>query len=163
MTVEKVKKVENWFSDNKLSYELIKHKPVHRVGDEGPEHDGFVLTKCLLLIDSKSDRIMMVAMRGENRLDLKKLAEIMHSGRLSFVKPDDVERLAGVTPGTVSVFNALLKKFNPKIELIFDASLLKTNSLGFHPNVNTATIQTDPKNIIKFCEQHFSKMQVARL
>ena len=131
-----------------LPYRVIKHAPVHHVGDEPPELVGLPSTKCLLLTDPKTDRAYLVAMRGDERLDLKKLAAVLRTGRLKFVQFDDVERVIGVLPGSVSVFAVCGGK--KTVEIVFDAALLDQAEIGFHPNVNTATVIMQPSDVIEF-------------
>ena len=152
---EEYDKIKSWMLENGVGYRVISHGAVHRVGDEGQELGGPAVTKCLLLTDSKAGRVFMVAMRGEERLDLKKLAASLGVGRLQFVHFEDVKKLAGIEPGTVSVFNVVLPEFQKGIELIFDKNLLSKVEIGFHPNRNTATLLTSPKDVFRFCREYF--------
>ncbi len=132
-----------------VTYRLITHAAVHHVGDEAPELAGLPITKCLLLTDPKSGAVYMVAMRGEERLDLKKLGQSLGAGRLKFVPFDDVEQIIGVAPGAVSVF-AVCNGEKKRIQMVFDSELMKLPEIGFHPNENTATVVMTPQSVIDF-------------
>lgn len=131
------------------TYRLIEHAAVHHVGDEAPELVGLAVTKCLLLTDPKSGVVYMVAMRGSERLDIKKLGQSLGTGRLKFVPFDDVESIVGVAPGAVSVF-AVCTGEPKRIQIVFDSELMQLAEIGFHPNENTATVVMRPQAIVDF-------------
>src|SRR5262249_50103933 len=62
--------------------------------------------KSLFLKDKKGGFWLAVTLE-ERRLDLKKLAERLGAPRFSFGAPADLERLLGVTPGSVTPFALL--------------------------------------------------------
>ncbi len=132
-----------------LPYRLIEHAAVHHVGEEPPELQGLPVTKCLLLTDPKSGAVYMVAMRGAERLDVKYLATTLITGRLKFVAFDAVEQIIGVAPGSVSIF-AVCTGEQRRIQIVFDSELMKMPEVGFHPNVNTATVLMRPDDAITF-------------
>ena len=80
---EEYDKIKSWMLENGVGYRVISHGAVHRVGDEGQELGGPAVTKCLLLTDSKAGRVFMVAMRGEERLDLKKTGGVSWGGKIA--------------------------------------------------------------------------------
>lgn len=131
------------------AYRLIEHAAVHHVGDDAPELAGLPVTKCLLLTDPKSGVVYMVAMRGEERLDLKRLASTLGAGRLKFVPFDNVEEIIGVAPGAVSVFAVCVGE-QKRIQIVFDSMLMQLPEIGFHPNDNTATVVMRPHDVVEF-------------
>lgn len=144
-----------------LPYRVIEHAAVHHVGEEPPELARLPSTKCLLLTDPKTGSVYLVAMRGEERLDLKKLSALLGTGRLKFVQFDDVERVISVPPGSVSVFAVCGGTKN--IEIVFDTALLGQIEIGFHPNVNTATVLMRPQDVIEFLRLQGCMPRVAEL
>ncbi len=107
-----------------------------------------VPVKTLLLTDEKREQVWMVAMRGLNRLDMKRLARELGVKKLQFVKPEQVEALVGVRPGSVSIFG-LLHPGAKKLQVLFDETLMQEPELGFHPNDNTATVFLSPADVQK--------------
>lgn len=138
-----------------LSYRVIDHAAVFHVGDEPPELVGIPMTKNLLLKDRTTSQVYMVVMEGEKRLDISALAGQLAStkNRLQFVKYDDVEATVGVPPGHVSVFNVLNEQAKA-VQIVFDRALLQTAEIGFHPNVNTATVMMKPQDVMGFLRLH---------
>lgn len=144
--------VLNFLDQTQIPYRLIEHKAVFTVAESSDILDDNVPTKCLLLEDSKNHSKYLIAMRGEARLDLKSLATKLQANRLQFVKPDEVERIVGVKPGSVSIFG-LLNTDSGDITAIVDKSLLNEPELGFHPNDNTATVFINPDKIATVLEK----------
>lgn len=134
-----------------LPYRVIDHPAVFHVGDEPPELAHFPMTKNLLLKDRTTGQVYMVVMEGEKRLDIGTLAAQLGStkNRLQFVKYDDVESTVGVPPGHVSIFNVLNEE-SKGLKIVFDDALLSREEIGFHPNVNTATIAMRPHDVLDF-------------
>lgn len=147
-----------------LPYRVIDHPAVFHVGDEPPELVGFPMTKNLLLKDRSTEQVYMVVMEGEKRLDIGTLAARLGTtkNRLQFVKFDEVERTVGVPPGHVSIFN-LLNSEAKNVRIVFDETLLKKPEIGFHPNVNTATIAMKPSDVIAFLERRGIDPQIVVL
>lgn len=132
----------------KISYRLQEHEAVFTVAESSVKLPEKAPVKTLLLTDEKKERVWMVAMRGLNRLDMKQLARELSVKKLQFVKPELVEGLVGVRPGSVSVFG-LLHPGSKNLHVLFDESLLQEPELGFHPNDNTATVFLTPADVQK--------------
>lgn len=148
-------KVFRRLDETGLGYRVIDHAAVFHVGDEPPELVGIPMTKNLLLKDRSTGQVYMVVMEGEKRLDISSLAVQLEStkNRLQFVKYDDVEVAVGVPPGHVSIFN-LLNDEAKDVQIVFDTALLQNPEIGFHPNVNTATVMMKPRDVIDFLKLH---------
>ena len=157
-------KVLQELDDSGLSYRVINHVAVFHVGDEPPELVGFQMTKNLLLKDRTTEQVYMVVMEGEKRLDIGTLATQLGTtkNRLQFVKFADVERTVGVPPGHVSIFN-LLNEEATNVQIVFDSTLLDKPEIGFHPNVNTATIAMKPDDVIVFLKLHDHNPQIVSI
>lgn len=144
-----------------LPYRVIEHPAVFHVGDEPPELVGFPMTKNLLLKDRTTEQVYMVVMEGEKRLDIAVLATQLGTtkNRLQFVKYEDVEATVGVPPGHVSIFN-LLNTEAQNVCIVLDETLLQKSEIGFHPNINTATIAMSPEDVITFLQRQGTKPQI---
>lgn len=131
-----------------IAYRLEEHAAVFTVAESSKVMHEKVPVKTLLLREEKGTRVFMIAMRGDVRLDTKNLAKELGVKKLQFVKPENVEALVGVKPGSVSIFG-LLHDGSSKLEVVLDESLLGEREIGFHPNDNTATIFMSPQDIEK--------------
>jgi len=157
-------KVLDQLETSGLPYRVIEHAAVFHVGDEPPQLVGFPMTKNLLLKDRSTGQVYMVVMEGEKRLDISALAAQLGStkNRLQFVKFDEVEATVGVPPGHVSIFN-LLNREAEAVKIVFDEALLQKSEIGFHPNVNTATVAMKPADVITFLTAHDHDPQIIKL
>jgi Ala-tRNA(Pro) deacylase len=95
-------------------------------------------TKNLFLKDA-GGVFWLVTVPAEARVDLKALPVAMGSKRVSFGKAQDMERLIGVTPGSVTPLAAI--NAVPKlIRIVIDAALASADQVNCHPLRNTATL-----------------------
>mgnify|MGYP001061485366 CR=1 FL=1 len=131
-----------------IPYRLQEHEAVFTVAESSMKLPEKVPVKTLLVTDEKKQQVWMVAMRGLNRLDMKNLAQACGVKKLQFVRPERVEELVGVHPGSVGIFG-LLHPGAETTHVIVDESLMQEPELGFHPNDNTATVFLKPEDIQK--------------
>lgn len=122
-----------------VAHATLDHEAVFRVG-EG-EHIKAQLpgghTKNLFLKDAK-DQLWLISALGETRIDLKRLPAVIGSARLSFGSAELLERVLGVTPGSVTAF-ALINDDERRVRFVLDAALARADPVNFHPLTNTAT------------------------
>ena len=85
----------------------------------------------------------------DSRVDLKALAEQLNSGRLSFGDEEDMERLLGVRPGSVTPL-AVINDSAGAVRLALDAEILTRPIVNVHPLINTRSIDISPQDIINF-------------
>jgi Ala-tRNA(Pro) deacylase len=97
-----------------------------------------VHTKNLFLKDN-GGAYWLVTVPGEARVDLKALPAAIGSKRVSFGKADDMERLLGITPGSVTPLAAINAEPG-SIAVVLDASLADADLVNVHPLRNTATL-----------------------
>lgn len=155
--------VETLLERANVPYRVQEHEAVFRVSESSKVLPEKVPTKCLLLQEQGGERVFMVAMRGDVRLDLKKLAHQLGVKRLKFVDAEHVEQYVGVRPGSVSIFG-LLNDSDGRVEVLVDTGLLDAEEVGFHPNVNTATIYVAPaalETIINQMNHNVTRCEVA--
>lgn len=144
----KYPEVETLLKKANIPYRVQEHEAVYTVSESSRVLPEKTPVKSLLLTEYRGARVFMIAMRGDVRLDLKKLAEQLAVKRLKFVNAEHVEQYVGVKPGSVSIFG-LLNDTDGKVEALVDEELLTADEVGFHPNVNTATIYVAPKYLEK--------------
>ncbi|SEH13459.1 Ala-tRNA(Pro) deacylase [Sphingopyxis sp. YR583] len=95
-------------------------------------------TKNLFLKDN-SGAYWLVTVPGEARVDLKALPAAIGSKRVSFGKAEDMERLLGITPGSVTPLAAINAE-PESITVVLDEGLAAADTVNVHPLRNTATI-----------------------
>jgi len=130
-----------------IPYRVQEHEAVFTVAESAGVLPEKVPVKTLLVTDDKKQRVWMVAMRGLARLDMNQLAHDCGVKKLQFVRPERVEEIVGVRPGSVSIFG-LLHPGSQNVRVIVDEALMHEPELGFHPNDNTATIFLKLKDVL---------------
>lgn len=95
-------------------------------------------TKNLFLKDN-GGAYWLVTVPGEARVDLKALPAAIGSKRVSFGKADDMERLLGIAPGSVTPL-AAINAPPGSITVVLDEGLAAAATVNVHPLRNTATL-----------------------
>ena len=105
-------------------------------------------TKNLFLKDKKGHLVLVVALE-DTQIDLKRLHKRIGVARLSFGKPELLEEVLRVKPGSVTPF-ALINDREHRVRVILDARMMQYEVLNFHPLVNTATTSIDRDDFLRF-------------
>jgi Ala-tRNA(Pro) deacylase len=105
-------------------------------------------TKSLFLTDA-GGRMVLVVAKDDTRVDLKALAKRLATGRFSFGKPDRLEAVLGVTPGSVTPF-ALINASAADVAVVVDQAILDFAEVNCHPLENTATTRLATADLIRF-------------
>ena len=95
-------------------------------------------TKNLFLKDN-GGAFWLVTVPGEARVDLKALPAAIGSKRVSFGKAEDMGRLLGIAPGSVTPL-AAINAPPGSITVVLDAGLAAADPVNVHPLRNTATL-----------------------
>ena len=122
-----------------IEYLTIDHEPVYTVAESTAHLPDAYPVKNLLLKEEKGERYVFVIMKGDERLDTKRVAMELGTKKLQFAKPEVLMQKLGVTPGSASLFS-LLHHGSDDVEVVIDARLAAQPEVGFHPSVNTRTI-----------------------
>ena len=107
-------------------------------------------TKNLFLKDAKG-AFFLITVPAEARVDLKSVPAVIGSKRLSFGKPDEMERLIGIKPGSVTPL-AMINAVAGSIQLVLDVPLAGMEDIGVHPLRNTATVTLAGTDVLKLAE-----------
>ncbi|MEM8726617.1 MAG: prolyl-tRNA synthetase associated domain-containing protein [Pseudomonadota bacterium] len=107
-------------------------------------------TKNLFLEDA-GGAFFLLTVPAEARVNLKAVPAQIGSKRLSFGKAEDMERLLGIKPGSVTPL-AMINAAPGDIQMILDAELAGDAPVGVHPLRNTATVTLAGSDILKLAE-----------
>ncbi|MCX6567896.1 MAG: prolyl-tRNA synthetase associated domain-containing protein [Candidatus Aminicenantes bacterium] len=138
-----------------IAYGRYEHPPVATV-QEAEKHWGSIKgTHCknLFLRNNRGNRHYLVIAAVDKAVDLKRLNALLGEDRLSFASPERLKRWLGLEPGSVSPFG-LVNDVTHQVDVICDEALKSSAGLGFHPNVNTATLEialADFEKFLAFC------------
>lgn len=95
-------------------------------------------TKNLFLKDV-AGAFWLVTVPAEARVDLKALPQALGCRRVSFGRPDAMERLIGIAPGSVTPL-AMINAAPGSVAVAIDAGLAAAERINVHPLRNTATL-----------------------
>lgn len=104
-----------------------------------------------LFLKSKDGQFVLVCALGDTQVSINQLHKQIGTKRLSFGKPEDMTRLLGVTPGSVTLFG-VMNDAGGEIMLVLDAALVACGSVNFHPLRNTATTTISSADMIRFAK-----------
>ena len=82
------------------------------------------------------------------RVDLKALPQAIGCKRVSFAKPEDMERLLGISPGSVTPL-AMINAAPGSVTVVLDEGLAAAPRVNVHPLRNTATIGLAGADILR--------------
>lgn len=154
MTGTKESMIYQLLDQLEISYERLDHEPISSVLEAAEK--GLVLpgqqVKNLVLKNKKGRQFYLVILRDEKTADIKHLAELLGEKRLSFASQEDLARLLQVEPGAVTPFGLLFDK-DRQVELIIDEEVDPSLTVGFHPFVNSTTLNIAYGDFLRFLDQ----------
>ena len=134
-----------------IAYQRCDHPAVFTVAEAAqhvPPLPG-AKAKNLFLRDAHSQRLFLVVVPYEKRVDLTQLAAVLGLRKLRFASEEELLDCLGVTPGAVSVL-ALINDKATRAELIMDEVIAQATALQAHPLVNTATLSIPQEGLKRF-------------
>ncbi len=135
-----------------IPWQLIEHEAVFTVEASARLHDDIpgAHTKNLFLKDA-GGRFWLVTAPHDARVDLKALPAVIGSKKLSFAKAEDMERLLGVTPGSVTPL-AAMNDAGGAVTVVIDRRLAQGDRVNVHPLRNTATVGVSGADLLAFLD-----------
>jgi len=124
-----------------IAYERFEHPPIATADAAGEHWTAIDAVHCknLFLRNQKGNRYYLVIVEHTKRADLRRVADQIGDGKLSFASPDRLMTLLSVTPGSVSPFG-LIHDRERQVHVFLDRALASATRISFHPNINTRTI-----------------------
>jgi len=136
-----------------IAYTRHDHPPVATVEEAVRHWADIPATHCknLFLRNQKGDRHYLVIVEHAKRVDLRRLADQIGDGKLSFASPERLRTHLGLTPGSVSPFG-LINDSSRAVRVVIDRDLKAATRLSFHPNINTVTLTIANADFARFLE-----------
>mgnify|MGYP001364205161 FL=1 len=141
-------------NDHGFEFFIKEHAPLFTVEDS-KELRGQIEgahSKNLFLKDAKAN-FFLISIEESASIDLKKTMQQIQSKKLSFAKPEYLQDILGIEPGSVSPF-ALLNDTKKQVKFYLDRSFLDSETVNFHPLINTATVNISPQNLVELIEKY---------
>jgi Ala-tRNA(Pro) deacylase len=136
-----------------IAFERHEHPPVATVEAAEQYWSGIESTHCknLFLRNQKGSRHYLVIVEHQKKADLRKVADQIGDGKLSFGSPERLMTHLGLTPGSVSPFG-LINDPSHNVRVVLDRDLKSAARLSFHPNINTVTFVVSAADFARFLE-----------
>ena len=146
-----------------ISHATKTHPAAHTV-EEGNKVWGDipgVHCKNLFLKDAKA-KLWLVVAPAEQRVDLKRLPDVIGSARLSFGSAELLQQVLGIAPGSVTPF-ALINDAERRVRVVLDSWMMAQPLLNYHPLTNRATTTVSNQDLRKFLTHCGHETQVVSL
>ena len=123
-----------------IPFAAHEHEAVFTVAESDAVHAAMpgAHTKNLFLKD-KGGAYWLVTVPSDARVNLKALPAAIGCKHVSFGKAEDMERLLGITPGSVTPL-AAINAVPGSITVVLDEVLAAADPVNVHPLRNTATL-----------------------
>lgn len=116
-------------------------------------------TKNLFLKDN-GGQFWLVTVPGEIRVDLKALPDTIRSKRLSFGKAEDLLRLLGLRPGSVTPLGAM-NDGSGEVRVVLDRELAEAAMVWVHPLRNTASLGLSGAELVRVLDSWHHNPRIA--
>ncbi|MEK6847457.1 MAG: prolyl-tRNA synthetase associated domain-containing protein [Nanoarchaeota archaeon] len=147
----------------KINYTKYEHRAVFTVEESRDLKKKIpgLHCKCIFLKDD-SGRFYIVGLPAEKRLDIKKLQLHFVVRKLHFATADELWEKFKLKPGSVSIFG-LVNNSERDVFFILDKEVWSAEAVGFHPNVNTATLVLKHEDLERFYKSIKNDKEVIEL
>jgi len=133
-----------------IKSETLDHRPMFTIEDGEDVLKDVQGGQCKsLFLKDKKGALWLVVMLGEDRLDTNALQKTLGSARLSFGKPELMESVLGVEPGSVTPF-ALINETAKEVQVVLQKRMMEMELLNYHPLKNDATTTLASADLLKF-------------
>lgn len=133
--------------DHEAAMTMEACEEIDRTLSEG-EEKGVAICKNLFLCNRQETDFYLLLITGDKPFKTKYLSAQIGSSRLSFAKPEYMERYLDITPGSVSIMG-LMNDHENKVQLLIDEDVLKDEWFGCHPCINTSSLKIRTKDLVE--------------
>ncbi len=131
------KKVLKLLEEKEMIIKKVDHEPLMNMEEAKEINKNNDVAKNLFLVDEK-DNYYLFSIKANRRLSLKTLALQLGVKELKLAKEDKMEKLLGISSGSLTPL-ALLNDKKHIIKGYIDYSF-KNKIIGIHPLINTCTV-----------------------
>ena len=131
-----------------IAHQVYEHEAVFTVEESARLHVEIpgAHVKNLFLKDN-GGRFWLVTVPADKRVALKMLPEAIGCKRVSFGNADDMMRLIGITPGSVTPV-AAINDAGGEVTVVIDAALAEADLVNVHPLRNTASMALSGEGLL---------------
>ncbi len=157
--------IYEFIKSKNIWYQVYEHKAVYNMKEldslDLPYKDSDA--KNLFLRDDKKKNYYLVTLKGDKKVDLKKIRKNNNLRNLSFASTSDLNDILNLMPGSVSPLG-LLNDNELRVILYIDSELLLNDGIiGVHPCDNTATIFLYVNDLINIIKEHGNEVIIQKI
>ena len=133
-----------------VPYERVDHAPAMTM-EVCQEIDcvlNAVICKNLFLCNRQETAFYLLMIPDTKVFHTKDLSAQIGSARLSFAKPEYMEKFLDITPGSVSVLGLMNDKEH-QVKLLIDEEVLNSEYFGCHPCINTSSLRMRTADLVE--------------
>ena len=133
-----------------VAYERVDHAPAMTM-EVCQEIDHILqatICKNLFICNRQETSFYLLMIPDTKVFHTKDLSAQIGSARLSFAKPEYMERFLDITPGSVSVMGLMNDKEH-RVQLLIDEDVLTGEYVGCHPCINTSSIRFRTADLVE--------------
>jgi len=106
-----------------------------------------------LFLKEKNQNLWLIVCEEGRVIDLKTLRKHIKSTNLSFARPETLQQVLGVQPGSVTPFS-VMNDTDDKVQVVLDKTLADATAVNFHPLTNTQTLTISGPDLVLFLKAH---------
>ncbi len=159
----KDKSVKDYLNQLDIKFQTHKHPAVYTVGEAEKYYVNIkgIHSKNLFLKDRKARRFYLVVLKGDKQLNISNLEERLNE-KLKFANEQELLQILDLTKGAVTPFGLINDK-QAKVEVIIDKDIWEAETVAFHPNINTETLELKGKDFQKYIKSLKNKITILDL
>ena len=106
------------------------------------------ICKNLFLTNRQKTDFYLLMLPGQKVFKTRQLSQALGVSRLSFASPENMQRLLGLQPGSVSVLG-LINDPEHRVQLVIDREVLNEPYIGCHPCMNTSSLKIRTADLLE--------------
>ena len=148
--LEKEVRTYDFLDKLNIEYERIDHEAAMTMEEcaDVDEALGAMICKNLFLCNRQETAFCLLMIPDTKVFHTKDLSAQIGSARLSFAKPEYMEKFLDITPGSVSVLG-LMNDTEHQVKLLIDEEVLDSEYFGCHPCINTSSLRMRTVDLIE--------------
>ena len=107
---------------------------------------GVHICKNLFLCNRQRTNFYLLMMPGDKPFSTRDFSRLLGISRVSFASAQDMLRLIGLTPGSVSIMGLMYDK-DIEVQLCIDSQVISGEYIRCHPNLNTSTLKIKTQDV----------------
>ena len=133
--------------DHEAAMTMEACEEIDRTLSKGVEN-GVAICKNLFLCNRQETDFYLLLIPGDKPFKTKYLSAQIGSSRLSFAKPEYMEKYLDITPGSVSAMG-LMNDREKKVRLLIDQDVLEEEYFACHPCINTSSLRFKTADLVE--------------